>query len=117
MTDEAKTLPDDFEMTMSVTLTTAEFRELMRSAAYRAAKSSGKLAELLNAGVTKLGDAWNAATEDQDAPHALCSRCGRDVPRRFLAKLIEKQGGGLACSPLDPENQAECQRITTGGQP
>ncbi|MFC9191427.1 hypothetical protein [Streptomyces cyaneofuscatus] len=47
----------------------------------------------------------------EGGPHAACVRCDRDVPRRFLAKLIERQGGGLACSPLDPENQAECQRI------
>ncbi|MET8880548.1 hypothetical protein [Streptomyces rubiginosohelvolus] len=47
----------------------------------------------------------------QDAPHANCVRCGRDVPRRFLASLIEREGGGLACSPLDPVNMAKCQRI------
>jgi len=69
----------------------------------------------LVAALEALEESEDTPTEEehahQEAPHAQCIRCGRDVPRRFLARLIERQGGGLACSPLDPENQAECQRI------
>lgn len=72
----------------------------------------------LVAALEALEESEDTPTEEeyahQDAPHAQCSRCGRDVPRRFLARLIERYGGGLTCSPLDPENMAECQRITEG---
>ncbi|MCX4547270.1 hypothetical protein OG576_37915 [Streptomyces sp. NBC_01500] len=44
--------------------------------------------------------------------HAVCVRCGRDVPRRLMRTIREQEGGGLACAPVgDRSNYDACQRI------
>lgn len=41
-----------------------------------------------------------------------CVRCGRSRPRRSLAKLIEQEGGGLACTPRGRTVEyEECLRL------
>jgi hypothetical protein len=60
MDDE--TLPDSHTRTVSLTLNVAEFRELMRAAAYREADlGSDPVAATLGGAWRKLGDAWEAA--------------------------------------------------------
>lgn len=74
------TLPDDHTRTLALTLNVAQFRELMRSVAYRAAdleRTDPKLSARLDAIKDLVGDAWNAAEpEPEPETHTLCRTCG-----------------------------------------
>ncbi|MFF4952290.1 hypothetical protein [Streptomyces chattanoogensis] len=62
--DEPETLPDDHTREVSFSLTVAEFREIMRAAAYREAELISQhdpAAVPLRAVLDRLGGAWNAA--------------------------------------------------------
>jgi hypothetical protein len=65
-----ETLPDDHTRTLALTLTVAEFRELMRAAAYREAdlaEVDEPMARVLGDAWRKLGDAWEAAEQSHDS--------------------------------------------------
>ncbi|MFK0290313.1 hypothetical protein ACIQU6_07500 [Streptomyces sp. NPDC090442] len=74
MTD--KTLPDDHTRTLTLTLNVAEFREVMRSLAYRAAElpdtDTDPLGTMLRGLVDRVGEAWER--EDPDARSAITDR-------------------------------------------
>lgn len=61
--DAPETLPDDHTRTLALTLTVAEFRELMRSVGYRSAElaDDDPLVTALDNIQAKVGHAWEAA--------------------------------------------------------
>lgn len=80
----SETLPDDHTRTLALTLTVAEFRELMIAGAYRLTEltEDGPEALALKAGVDSLGGAWNAV-DPADEPDE------RSLVERALRHALE----------------------------
>jgi hypothetical protein len=97
-------LPDDRTVTLAVTLTTAEVRELIRAAAYRADDLKAKAdptGEVLEAAYQKVGDAFNVAVGSEPAT-LNCYRCGRKYRLNERDQLVDAGAGKLKCDPKGP---------------
>ncbi|WP_333731751.1 hypothetical protein [Streptomyces sp. IBSBF 3010] len=108
--DAIEPLPDDHKRPVSFIITVAEFRELMRSAMYRAddlAATDGETADVLRSAAWKLGEAW----KEGDAPETLhCVRCGRKYRHDERDQLVDAGEGKLKCDPKGPLWDA-CMRV------
>ncbi|MEW2302588.1 hypothetical protein AB0958_21890 [Streptomyces sp. NPDC006655] len=115
MSNEPETLPDDHTRELTLSLTVAEFREVMRSVAYRSAglADSDPLVALLDGAQEKIGAAWVTADPEHPAsgPLALCTRCRRHVAEGLTRKTVS---GAVVCSPDNPTSYDECQRVYNG---
>lgn len=104
-----RTLPDDHTRALALTITVAEFRELMRAAMYRVGELGTRhAAVVLEGAANKLGAAWNAAEEDETPTVCAAAECGRTRPRWTM----EEVGGALVCSP---KNAMHCGRCCQPG--
>jgi hypothetical protein len=101
----SETLPDDHTRTLALTLTVAEFRELMRSVGYRSAEleDDDPMVTALANIQEKVGHAWEAAGPSGALTEYMQRKATRDSVEPQVEFAEEPSGAWKTATPADGE--------------